>query len=217
MTDNSKTYFGYPDSTGNAYDGIDTSIEVLKTLADLIGSCNDLHNLGDQMDGSLYGLSIIIDSARHGVEVASSEPAEKRETTIEDFLASKGLPYAAMGNCNMKRAWADGFRHRNHIINHGGEIDESNSDIPFKQWLDEEKSQEKPQKEPETKKRATAKQLQVREKLIAASYKEGHSVTDISQAINLRKNQIEKVLFRLARESDFALRPDEEKKLAANG
>ena len=203
MTDNSKTYFSYPDIYGNPHDGLNTSIEVLKTVSMLISCCDDLHNLGDQMNGGLYGLSIIIDSARNGIETASEELAESQKTAVDESNSGIIINGVLDKNTSKETYWQMLQEGKIPIgtkvpvnlsfgihAKTGGEIDESNSDKTFKQWMNEgEISKLATQQEEEPKKRATAKQLQVREKLIAASYNDGDSITDISQAINLKKTQ----------------------------
>ncbi len=187
MTDNPKIYFGYPNHGDNPHDGLHIAASVIETLSNLIGSCEDL-NLITRNSG-VNGLNYILDSVQHCITTASDDLSKNQKTTIQDYMSKQGLPYEAMGNENMQRAWADGFKH--------GQLEAG--------------------EKPVMKISRALKNRQDRENIIAASYKEGSSVSDIAQAINLKKAQIEKVLFGLAEKGELPLRPDEEKARAANG
>lgn len=110
MSDNKKIYFGYPDGGENPLDGLYTSSCVVDALACLIGNCDDLGLLGQHTDGALFGLTIILDSVKRGIDTATEQLSQNNDDIIKDFMEKQGLPYAAMGNENMQRAWKDGFK-----------------------------------------------------------------------------------------------------------
>jgi len=223
-SEQSNIYFGYDECSDNPVDGLHSCAAVLDTLSRLISSCDDLHLLERTNSGDgLHGLSVIISSVNRGIMAASDEITLTKKSIINDYMVKLGAPFEAMGDANMQRAWKDGFKHGrqdNGSVQSEHFIQTFANDpnfigplaVPFYEFFnsDQKVNEQNPDEKP------TPKHVEVREKLIAASYKEGNSIIDISQAINIRKQHIEKVLLGLAMKGELPLREEDEKALAAN-
>lgn len=228
-----KIYFGYDEMSDHPIDGLHTCADVIYTLGGLIDTANDLDQLNSRQ---LSGIGLIISSVHQGINIAIKEIRQREKTIISDHIQQLGAPFEIMRTEKTQRAWIDGFNFAKHeTIERTESHHKTNSDIltnranikkpeTHNQAIIKAMEEDVPigkidqhvTNDVELDEKKTPKHIEVREKLIAASYEQGHSISDISQAVNIKKQYIKRVLLDLTQKGELSLRSEDEQAIVVN-
>lgn len=207
MTHSNDIYFGYPQNFPSADEGLREAANVLYALDTLIIGNDDLHQMSGQ---AISGLSTILNSAQYAIEKAADEietdnknyktgfdkGVQAERENIFASLKEQGIPFKTE-----KELYDESIQQRIYAaMKHVKPFLQKKEDGPTDQKSVEET--------PVYPKLDKVPNLSIRDVAVATTWRQGHTFADISQALNLKKTAVERMVERLQSEGVLPQKPD---------
>ncbi|MEO5338634.1 MAG: hypothetical protein H7841_17375 [Magnetospirillum sp. WYHS-4] len=189
MTTITKFYFGFPSHFGDPLDALSDAAAVLQMLDSFFAHCEDLNGFErSELNSSMHGLSVVLASATHAINVASDELRTPWFQHEKGIAGSARIRDALDQAADLKTAQEEFAAELAEAVREGRATeppatDEAGDGVDGATYPRVMTARETVQA--------------ARETAIAAAAAKGHTVEEICQAVNMNKANVERILARL--------------------